>query len=145
MATQNRHQMFVHTVIADRLRTSPLAYSDSSMSVSSVNLLGWSTLHFHHKLSDWVVIFYLRQPMAFLSLSLYYTPGLAPRMNVLFWEPGDFPVRYSNRLPRGTLEIVIQEVLWSIRPTIHGSYSAILSLPLTNVKWHSQRWPTVTC
>ena len=43
-------------------------------------------------------------------------------------------------LPRGTLEIVIQEVLWPIR----GSYWAIWSNPLTNVKWHSDPWPTVT-
>ena len=28
---------------------------------------------------------------------LYDTPGLAPRMNVLFWGPDDFPVSYSNR------------------------------------------------
>ena len=35
--------------------------------------------------------------MAFLSLNLNDTPGLAPRMNVLFWGPGDFPVSYSNR------------------------------------------------
>ena len=41
---------------------------------------------------------------------------------------------------RGTLEIVIQEVLWSIR----GSCWAIWSNPLTNVKWHSDPWPTVT-
>ena len=46
---------------------------------------------------SWLVIFHLRQPMAFLSLNLYDTPGLAPRMNVLFWGPGDFPVSYSNR------------------------------------------------
>ena len=38
-----------------------------------------------------------RQPMEFLSLNLYDTPGLAPRMNVLYWGPGDFPVSYSNR------------------------------------------------
>ena len=38
-----------------------------------------------------------RQRMAFLSLNLYDTPGLAPRMNVLFWGPGYFPVSYSNR------------------------------------------------
>ena len=30
-----------------------------------------------------VVIFHLRRPMAFLSLNLYDTPVLAPRMNVL--------------------------------------------------------------
>ena len=35
--------------------------------------------------------------MEFLSLNLYDTPGLAPRMNVLYWGPGDFPVSYSNR------------------------------------------------
>ena len=46
---------------------------------------------------SWVVIFHLRQPMAFLSLNSYDTPGLAPRMNVLFWGPDDFPVSYSNR------------------------------------------------
>ena len=39
-----------------------------------------------------------------------------------------------------TLEIVIQEVLWSIR----GSCWAIWNNPLTNVKWHSDPWPTVT-
>ena len=46
---------------------------------------------------SWVVIFHLRRPMAFLSLNLYDTPGLALRMNVLFWGPGDFPVSYLNR------------------------------------------------
>ena len=35
--------------------------------------------------------------MEFLSLNLYDTPGLAPRMNFLYWGPGDFPVSYSNR------------------------------------------------
>ena len=64
---------------------------------------------------------------------------LAPRMNVLFRGPGDFPVSTQTGIPRGTLEIVIQEVLWSIR----GSYSAIWSIPLTNVKWHSDPWPTL--
>ena len=81
--------------------------------------------------------------MAFLSLSLYDTPGLAPRMNVLFWEPGDYwyPISCSNRDTSGMLDIVIQEVLWSIR----GPYSAICSLPLTNVKWYSDTWSvTVT-
>ena len=47
-----------------------------------------------------------------LCLQIIDTPGLAPRMNVLFWGPGD--------------------------------YSAIWSIPLTNVKWHSDPWPTVT-
>ena len=34
----------------------------------------------------------------------------------------------------------VQEVLWSIRWT----YSVILSFPLTNGKWHSYPWPTMT-
>ena len=46
---------------------------------------------------SWVVIFHHRRPMACLSLNLYDTPGLAPRMNVLFWGPADFLVSYSNR------------------------------------------------
>ena len=89
---------------------------------------------------SWVVIFHLRQPMEFLSLNLYDTPGLAPRMNVLYWRPGDFPVSYSNRDTSRNAWIVIQEVLWSI----WGSYLAIWSIPLTNVKWHSDPWQTVT-
>ena len=70
-----------------------------------------------------VIVFHLRRPMAFLSLNLYDTPGLSPHINVSFRGPGDFPVSYSNRIPRGTLKIVIQEVLWSIR----GSSSAFRS------------------
>ena len=45
----------------------------------------------------WVVIFHLRQLMAFLSLNLYDTPGLAPRRNALFWGSGDFSGSYSNK------------------------------------------------
>ena len=76
-----------------------------------------------------------------LSLSLFDTPGFAPRINVLFGGPGKFPVIYSNRdtswnawnRPSGSLMIDT------------GSYSTIWSLPLTNVKWHSDPWPgTVT-
>ena len=50
------------------------------------------------------------------------------------------PFEYSRTGTLGTLKIVIWEVLWSIR----GSYSAIWSLPLANVEWHSDPWPTVT-
>ena len=61
-------------------------------------------------------------------------------MNVLFWGPGDFPVSYSNRdTSCGMLEIVIQEVLWSIR----WSYSAIwspLSRLLNDILTVSQQW-----
>ena len=89
---------------------------------------------------SWVVIFHLRRPMACLSFNLYDTSGLAPRMNVLFWGPGDFPVSYPNMDTLWNAWIVIQEVLWSIR----GSYSAIWRKPLTNFIWHSYPWPTVT-
>ena len=43
------------------------------------------------------IIFHLRRPMAFLFISLYDTPGCAPRINVLFRGLGDFPISYSNR------------------------------------------------
>ena len=36
----------------------------------------------------WVVIFHLRQTMAFLSLSLYDTTGCAPRMQFISWYQG---------------------------------------------------------
>ena len=48
--------------------------------------------------------------------------------------------RLSNKLlgiRQGTLEIVIEEVLWST----WGSYQTIWSFPLTNVKWHCVTWP----
>ena len=54
-------------------------------------------------------------------------------MNVLFWGPGDFPVSYSNR-----------DTLWNAWNRHSGSCWAIWSNPLTNVKWHSDPWPTVT-
>ena len=38
---------------------------------------------------------------------------------------------------QGTLEIIIDVVLWPIR----GSYQTTWSFPLTNVKWHSVSWP----
>ena len=51
---------------------------------------------------------HLRWPMPFLSLNLYDTRELAPYAT-------------QTRIPRGMLEIVIQDVLWSTR----GSFSAI--------------------
>ena len=46
---------------------------------------------------SWVAIYQLRPPMASLSHSLYDMPGLAPRMNVLFWGRHDFQISFSNR------------------------------------------------
>ena len=92
---------------------------------------------------SWVVIFHLCQPIAFLSLNLYDTPGLSPRMNVLFWEPGDFPASYANR-----------DTSWNAWNRHSGRFmvdTGILfsnmkykCIPLTNVKWNSDPWPTVT-
>ena len=90
---------------------------------------------------SWVIIFNHRRPMACLSLNLYNTPGLAPRMNVLFWGPGDFPVSYSDR-----------DTLWNAWNRHSGSVMVDTGIllsnmeynPLTNVKWHSDPWPTVT-
>ena len=60
---------------------------------TTVDSEGWSTSHFDLRQTrwfqfhitnfrSWVVIFHLRKPMSFLSLNLYDTPGLAPRVNV---------------------------------------------------------------
>ena len=75
--------------------------------------------------------------MASLFRSLYDIPWLAPRMNLLFWGWRDFQISISTGIRQGTLEIIIEEVLWSIR----GSYQTIWSSPLTNVKWHYVTWP----
>ena len=74
--------------------------------------------------------------MTFLSHSLYDMPGRAPHMDVLFWGQRDFPITFSNRDTPRTLEVVIEEVLWSIR----GSHQTIWSSPLTSVKCHSVAW-----
>ena len=69
-----------------------------SISVQShLQVHRWCIVIKQPRIRKLVVIFHHRRPMACLSLNLYDTPGLAPRMNVLFWGPGDFPVSYSNR------------------------------------------------
>ena len=84
---------------------------------------------------SWVVIFHLRQPMEFLSLNLYDTPGLAPRMNVLYWGPGDFP---SKLLEQGYVE----ERLKSSFRKFYGRYGDLiqqyevsLSRMLNDILW----------
>ena len=71
---------------------------------------------------SWVVIFHHRRPMACLSLNLYDTPGLAPRMNVSFWGPGDFPVSYSNR-----------DTLWNAWNRHSGSFMVDMGILLSNM------------
>ena len=81
---------------------------------------------------SWVVTFHLRQPMAFLSLNLYDTPGLAPRMNVLFWGPGDFPVSYSNR-----------DTSWNAWNRHSGSFMVDTGILFSNMKFPSHEcWMT---
>ena len=58
-----------------------------------------------------------------LSLNLYDTPGLAPRMNVLFWGPGDFPVSYSNR-----------DTLWNAWNLHSGSFMVDTGILLSNME-----------
>ena len=72
---------------------------------------------------SWVVIFRHRRPMACLSLNLYDMPGLAPRMNVLFWGPGDFPVSYSNR-----------DTLWNAWNRHSGSFMVDTGILLSNME-----------
>ena len=90
-----------------------------------------------HTFRSCVVIFHHRWSMAFLCLSLYDTTELAPRMFFFSEGQATFKKATFESLPRGTLEIVIKDVLWSIR----GSYSAIWSLPLINDECYSGPWP----
>ena len=102
---------------------------------TSVDWEGWSTSHFHLRQAEmisistsqtfrsWVVIFHHRRPMAYLSLYWYDTPGLAPRMNVLFWGPGDFPVSYSNR-----------DTLWNAWNRHSGSFMVDTGILLSNME-----------
>ena len=46
---------------------------------------------------SWVVVFRLCRPVEFLSLGLCGAPGLAPRVGVLSWGQGGFPVGCSGR------------------------------------------------
>ena len=72
---------------------------------------------------SWVAIFHHRRPMACLSLNLYDTPGLAPRMNVLFWGPGDFLENYSNR-----------DTLWNAWNRHSGSFMVDTGILLSNME-----------
>ena len=71
--------------------------------------------------------------MAFLSLSLYDTPGRAPRMNALFWEPGDFPVGYSNR-----------DTSWNAWNRHSGSLMVNMGILFSNMKSPSHECWSVT-
>ena len=45
----------------------------------------------------WVATYQFRPSMRSLSHSLYDMPGIAPRMNVLFWGGHNFQISFSNR------------------------------------------------
>ena len=90
---------------------------------------------------SWVVIFHLRQPMEFLSLNLYDTPGLALRMNVLYWGPGDFPVSFSNRDTSRNAWNRHSGSFMADKGDLIQHYEVSLSRMF---KWHSDPWPTVT-
>ena len=61
-----------------------------------------------------------------LSLNLYDTPGLAPRINVLFRGPRDFPVSYSNR-----------DTSWNAWNRHSGSFMVDTGILFSNIKFPS--------
>ena len=66
----------------------------------------------------------LRRLMAFLSLSLFDMAGCAPRMNVLSWGSGEFPVSNSNR-----------DILWWNACNRHsGSFMVDTGILFSNMK-----------
>ena len=93
----------------------------------------------NYMLSRWFCTppLHLRQCLALLAVAerwLLFDIGMicfVPTCNMASVKASRSGIR------QGTLEIVIQEVLWSI----WGCYQTIWSFPLTNVKWHSVTWP----
>ena len=80
--------------------------------------------------------------MAFLSLNSYDTPGLAPRMNVLFWGPGRLS---SKLLKQGCL---VERLKSSFRK-FYGRYGDLiqqyevsLSRMLNDILTLDQQWPS---
>ena len=74
-----------------------LEIKDTTESITSASYLNLLLLierdgQLHTSIYDQRDDFNFRRSMAYLSLSLYDTPRSAPRMNVLFWGPGDFPI-----------------------------------------------------
>ena len=105
---------------------------------------------------SWVATSHLRQPMAFLYHNSSDTPGLAPLMNVLFWEA----VRLSNKLlGKG----YVKERLKSSLRKFYGRYGDLMKqydVPLSrmlhdileddHIEWHpplmrhyTKFWPFV--
>ena len=78
---------------------------------------------------SWVVIFHLRQPMACSSYECFILR--ARRLS-------------SKLLKQGYLAECLKSSFRKFYGRYGGSYSAIWNIPLTNVKWHSDPWPTVT-
>ena len=113
---KNATKNFDYTIIAVRLRT--VSWGKDSHPPGVIKPFSTS-----QTFRSWVVIFHHRQPMACLSLNLYDTPGLAPRMNVLFWGPGDFPVSYSNR-----------DTLWNAWNRHSGSFMVDTGILLSNME-----------
>ena len=86
---------------------------------------------------SWVAIFHLRQPMVFLSHSLYGMPGLA-----LLW------MFYSKSWHDFHLSSSDRDMSWNVWNRPSGSFmvdmgisSNIMKSPLPNVTWHSGTWP----
>ena len=85
---------------------------------------------------SWVAIFHLRQTMVCLSHSSCGIAGLAPLMNVLFWEGHDFHVSFSDRDMSGN----VWKRLSGSSMVDMGISSNIIKPPLPNVTWHSGTW-----
>ena len=74
--------------------------------------------------------------MASLFRSLYDMPGLAPRMDVLFWERSDFQISFSNGdTPRNAWNRQ-----WGSFMVDTGILPNNMKIPLTNVKGYSLTW-----
>ena len=85
-------------------------------------------------------IFHHRRPMACLSLNLYDTPGRAPRMNVLFWGLGDFPVLLKQGYLVERLKSSFRKFYGRYGDLVK-QYGVTLSRMLNDILTLDQQWP----
>ena len=69
----------------------------------------------------------------FFFYSVYYIPGPAARMDILFWGRRDFQISFFNRHTSRNA--------WKRHWGSVMVDTGILCSPLMNVKWHSVTWP----
>ena len=91
-----------------------------------------------------LISYYLSLIIFPLPLNLYDTPGIGPRINILFWGLGDFPLSYPNRNTSWNAWNGLFRKFNDRYGDLIQQYEVSLSRKLNNI-WPAETWPvTVT-